>query len=544
MACRHRFRGVFKILSGVALLTGAGAFAHAQAPSGPPQIAQNVPPLPAPPSPNASVPSAGDADRAALEDRIRQLEGMVQQLSGQVQQLAVQPAVGPADTSAPDVGSPATAVTPSQSGGAGAPGQSLPPNPAPSKRFDSPATLDNFKANTKFGPGFEIRSDDDEYIFQFHNLTQIDYRGYQQGGQNPVHDTFGIPRQWFMFSGRITKPIGYFVSLAHGFDTVSLLDVFLDFSYDPRLQARIGRFKTPFTYEFLVDPIQGLINPERSVFFNNFGQNRDIGAMLYGRLFDKTFDYAAGIFNGTRNGVLDNSDSKFVSGFINWKPFGNAEGSALENFNIGGSVFAGNAASVPIPQTLRTVVPTGGNSIIGVPFLSFNNNVRETGFQAFWSLHAAWYYKQLALIGEWQSGTQDYSLTSTPALRTRLPVDAFYVQMGYLLTGETRSTIGIVRPLRPFKISNGEWGPGAWELATRYQYMDIGNQVFTAGLSDPNNGANRLFLTDFGFNWYLNQYVKVMFDWEHAEFNQPVIFAPGRRQLTSDLFLLRLQLYF
>jgi phosphate-selective porin OprO/OprP len=34
------------------------------------------------------------------------------------------------------------------------------------------------------------------------------------------------------------------------------------------------------------------------------------------------------------------------------------------------------------------------------------------------------------------------------------------------------------------------------------------------------------------------------FGWCHSEFNQPVLFAPGRRQLTSDLFMARLQIYF
>ncbi len=461
---------------------------------------------------------------------------MVQKLSGQMQPT------GGANPASPDTGNAATSVTPSRSGGAGAPGQSLPPNPPANKRFNVPAVLENKPANVKFGPGFEIRTDDEEFIMQFHNLTQIDYRGYQQGGQNPVHDTFGIPRQWFMFSGRLTKPVGYFVSFAHGFDAISFLDVFADFSYDPRLQMRVGRMKTPFTYEFLIEPIQGLINPERSVFFNNFGQNRDIGVMAFGRLFDGHVDYAGGVFNGTRNGPIATQDGKAVSGLVNWKPFNKNEGSILENFNVGGSVFSVNASHAALPQTLRTAVPTAGNATIGVPFLAFNNNVRETGNQTFWDLHVAWFYQQLAVIGEWGSGVQDYSLTSSPRQRTALPVQSFYVQTGYLLTGETRSGTGIVKPLHPFNPKTG--GLGAWELVTRYQYLDIGSQVFTSGLSDPNNGTNRLYLTDLGFNWHMTQYVKVMFEWEHAGFNQPVLYAPGKRQLTSDMFLLRLQLYF
>ena len=43
-------------------------------------------------------------------------------------------------------------------------------------------------------------------------------RGYQQGGQNPVHDTFDIPRQWWIFTGRLTKPYEYYVAIQNGLD--------------------------------------------------------------------------------------------------------------------------------------------------------------------------------------------------------------------------------------------------------------------------------------------------------------------------------------
>ena len=76
----------------------------------------------------------------------------------------------------------------------------------------------------------------------------------------------------------------------------------------PGSASASGRFKTPFTYEFFVEPVQGLILPERSIFFNNFGQNRDLGIMAFGRLFNNTFDYATGIFNGNRNGYIAASD--------------------------------------------------------------------------------------------------------------------------------------------------------------------------------------------------------------------------------------------
>ena len=123
-------------------------------------------------------------------------------------------------------------------------------------------------------------------------------------------------------------------------------------------------------------------------------------------------------------------------------------------------------------------------------------------------------------------------------------VNSFYVQAGYLLTGETRSSIGIVKPLHPFDLRRASAGPGAWEPTFRYNYMDIGNKSSPAACPTPTPAPTALYMTDLGFNWHLTQYMKLYFDWQHAEFNQPVIFAPGRRQMTSDMFLVRFQLYF
>jgi hypothetical protein len=38
--------------------------------------------------------------------------------------------------------------------------------------------------------------------------------------------------------------------------------------------------------------------------------------------------------------------------------------------------------------------------------------------------------------------------------------------------------------------------------------------------------------------------LKFYFDWEHAVFNQPVIYNVNKRQETSDLFIARIQLFF
>ena len=529
------------LLAGVLTLSGAsGALAQA-------------PPVPEPsiPPPSAGEAAAPMTDReAALEARIQQLEAMMQRMSTQMSRGAA-PRASSLDGSATagaggDAGGNATTATPSASGGPLAIGQSSPPNPPPSPRFNMPYVNANSPLTGKFGPGFEFKTADEEFVLQFHNLTQIDFRGYQQGGQATVHDTWAIPRQWWMFSGRITKPWEYFVSFQNGLDTVSGLDIFLNAHYDDRIQFKVGRYKTPFTYEFYTEPIQGLISPERSLFFNNFALNRADGGQIWGRLFNKTapLDYAVGIFNGGKNGFLDTSDAKNVLAYVNWRPFATFVDSPVENFVFGGSVMAGTQTNLPQPATLRTLVPTSGNSIVGTPFLSFNSNVRESGPRAFWDLHAAWYYKHLSLIAEWQSGYQDYALTSNLAAHNRLGVDSYYVQAGYFITGETVSGRNVVNPIKNFDVRKGKEGPGAIELTGRFNSLNMTRNVFTAGLADPNLWTNNLYTVEPGFNWYLTTYTKFTFSWQHAVFGNNVQYNATSNQKTADQFIARFQLYF
>ncbi len=229
---------------------------------------------------------------------------------------------------------------------------------------------------------------------------------------------------------------------------------------------------------------------------------------------------------------------------MNWRPFALLRDTPLENFVFGGSVMAGTETNLPNPAIFRTVVATSGNAVNGVPWLAFNSNARESGPRAFWDLHAAWYYKHLSLISEWQSGYQDYALSTSLASHDRIGVESYYVQAGYFITGETVSGRNIVKPLKDFDIRKGKDGPGAIELAARINALNLSKNIFSSGLADGNLWTNNLYTTDVGFNWYLNQYVKVYFDWQHAVFGNNVRYNATSRQKTSDLFLLRFQLYF
>jgi phosphate-selective porin OprO/OprP len=400
--------------------------------------------------------------------------------------------------------------------------------------------------------GFRWATQDDEFTLGVRAMSQVDARIYQQPNQNPVSSGIYNPRTRIYFEGRFTKPFTYEFSFQNFFDTVQLLDAYLNFSYDPRFQLRIGRYKTPFTYEFYRIHVWDLLAPERSLFANNYEGNRRFGLMGWGDLFDERLEYAVGTFGTQRNSFQTFDNRQDVMAFLNFKPFYNKEeGSLLRDLHFGGSVDAGHENQPTVPAVLRTNLSPSGAGVgtttstantASVPFLAFNPGVNEQGPRALWELHAAYYYGGLTLLAAWESGFESYAKTGGSP--TRIPINGWFAQAGYLLTGETIRDRTLIDPLRPFDLRPGHFGLGAFEVTARYSELDLNPRVFTAGLADPNLWTNRAEMTDVGFNWYPNKFVKVYFDWEHAMFAQPVYYRPGALQKTSDLFWLRFQVYF
>ncbi len=402
--------------------------------------------------------------------------------------------------------------------------------------------------------GFGFSTEDEEFTLDIRALSQLDARIYQQQNQFPVSSGFYNPRTRVYFEGRLTKPIQYEFSFQNTFDTVALLDAYLNVNYDPRFQLRIGRYKTPFTYEFYRIHVWHLLAPERSLFANNYEGNRRFGLMGWGSVFEQRLEYAVGTFNGQRNSYQAFDSLQDVMAFLNFKPFYNMEeGFVLRDLHVGGSVNAGQENQPAVPAALRTnsapaaagVDSSGAANSATLPFLAFNPTVRERGARALWEMHAAYYYGGLTLLGAWQGGYESYALGTTGP-PTRIPIGGWVAQAGYILTGETIRDRTLVEPLRPFDLRHGRLGLGAFEVTARYSELDLNRRVFTAGLADPSLWTNHTQMLDVGFNWYLNKSVKIYFDWERAIFDNPVVYNTndGRKSSLSDLYWLRVQFYF
>jgi phosphate-selective porin OprO and OprP len=371
----------------------------------------------------------------------------------------------------------------------------------------------------------------------------------------PGIDTSGgfyNPRSRIYFEGHATRPIAWEFSFQNFFDTVQLLDAYVNFNYDPRFQVQIGRYKNPFGYEFYRMHIWDLMAPERSLWAVNYEANRRFGLMAHGVLLDERVEYALGSFDTQRNGFRPFNSHQDCEASLNFKPFySREEGFLLRNLQFGGSIDLGIENQSLTPAALRTnfspgpatIDSTATSNAAEMPFLAFGPNVLERGSRALWEANLAYYYGGLSFVTALEGGHEAYA--NGPAVPPlHVPINGWFIQGGYLLTGETIRDRTNIQPLRPFDLREGRRGPGAWELTARYSQLDLDSRVFTAGLADPTLWSNHAKMVDVGVNWYLNQFVKVYFDWEHTIFGKPVLSTGGHFRDQNDLSWVRTQLFF
>jgi phosphate-selective porin OprO/OprP len=322
------------------------------------------------------------------------------------------------------------------------------------------------------GPGLQFMTEDEQFRLQIHIQSQIEGRVWTPSGQLSAHDGFFFPHQRFFFVGNITKPIEYVFSMNRGLNgAVNILDSFLNFNFDERFQVRIGRYFTPLTYDQFAIRNLWLPTPERSLFTTNVGLGRQLGLMGWGNLFRKRFDHAAGFFNGSRNGFESLNNLDFV-GFINARPFQESEALWFAKYlNIGTSVSYGRQDNPPMPGEFRVGAVAPDATVPGaatVPFLTLSPDVIEKGGRLLGSVHTAYFFRSLTLMGEWQYGNIGYATLTHPT-PVSVPVSGYYATAAYFLTGEVIEKRDVVRPRRSL-IPAGKGVPrgiGAWESDIR-----------------------------------------------------------------------------
>jgi phosphate-selective porin OprO and OprP len=481
------------------------------------------------------------------EDRIKALEAQNQELLRQLAEIRQQlgmPRPLPADpapvppASAPPVVPPAVLTLPPAV-------PAVPPEAVPAGVPTALDESDPLAGVVSLDDGLHVRSRDGKYKFEFHNLTQVEGRFFQPAG-DPLTNSFDIPRQRLYFQGSAGENYDIYTVLNRGYGSLDVLDAYIDFKFDKSFTVRVGRTKTPFSYEYVTVPETDLIAPERSVFVGNLSTNRQIGLMAYGHVWDERLSYKAGLFNGPHNSFQDFNNFKTPFLYADAQPFLHGDSDLVRHLHFVGAGHYGRQDNALDPPALRTAndeTATASVAQLSPTFLTFNPNATEFGETSFWSGELVWYYKAFNLFAEYNGGFTTYSVNNgTPTVR--VPFEGFSVMTTYFLTGEHITRRNNVTPRRAFDIKNPRSNPGAIELYARTAYLHAGGKVFTNGLVDPKLWSNEATVLDIGVNWFLSRYVRIWLDWQYSRFGSPVQVGPNRFTNSENLYWVRTQLFY
>lgn len=262
--------------------------------------------------------------------------------------------------------------------------------------------------------------------------------------------------------------------------------------------VQVGQMQEPFQMAELTSS-SDLVFLERPL-TNLFAPSRKTGVMLSNPFLDNRMTYAAGVFRDTNDYAFGADDGSFsLTGRITGLPWYDKEARQLLHLGLGysrrnpdGAVRFRGYPEARLSQW--RFVDTG-------PYLA--DDVELWDAELAGAIGPVWFESEytLAKVEPWLEGDRDY--------------DGYYVQAGWLLTGEhrpyalSRGVFSGVEPHRPFRLTGEERGWGALELAARYSTVDLNDGLVLRGGEEDN--------VTFGLNWYLSKYMKIQLNYVLAD---------------------------
>jgi phosphate-selective porin OprO/OprP len=497
---------------------------------------------------------------ADLERRIRELETIVRRLEAERHPTAPAPAPAQVTTQAPaPAQQPAPAEAAPGSSDGGPPSQlprAGPGVPSPEAGGSGDGAPSGALAGWDNDRGFFLRSQNGWFNLRLTGQLQGDYRAFLDGRDYTDPDSFLVRRARLGIEADVAKYYEFRLlpDFSNGQNPNNITaaeriqDAYMNVHYWDCFQIETGKFKQPFSYEQLIQD-RFVPTAERSL-IDQLVPARDEGVMIHGyKLLGGRLDYQLAVSNGENNGDYDTNIAKDFNVRLAVRPF-QGEG-WLHGLQLGISGGVGKEEESVLPNPLR--MPDT------VPFLQFNSTVRANGLRERYSPEVVYFHGPLGLAAQYFRMEQHLQPTFVgPGSQFLLdvPFTGYYVLGTYLITGESRTTYSMpIKPFRPFDPCHPCEGTGAWELVGRVSRLNLGEEVFeplrtsrtaTIRLANPalwTRGATEMTL---GFNWYLNAWVRMQFNWEHDWFDSPVRLGPGPAGLLNqqDVLISRLQFIF
>lgn len=398
------------------------------------------------------------------------------------------------------------------------------------------AAKDN--ATVKVGKkGLEIASGDGNFTMKIGGRMHADWT-YHDGDNDllvggdptdPVEATDGtdIRRARISVSGTIMKDFEYMIEPDFAGNGVGMRDLFLVYTGFDGFEFTGGHQKHAMSME-VQESSNDIMFTERSLVFALSVPYFDRAIGLNAKAFGDNWNVQGGVYGDSMNSNSQNG--REGSG---WAARGtvapiNTDTKVLHlgaNYGERETNFEGE----PNSQSPRFRNETTNMSDL---FLTDTGNIADMDKVKLGILEAAGMYGPFSVQSEFAKARVVRDTGPD------LDLNAFYVQAGWTLTGESRTykaedgEFKRLKPKNPFNLDKGTWG--AWEVAARYDQIDLEDEDILGGEQKR---------ATLALNWYINENVRLMADYIRSFDleNSPITTSSGGEPDSIDVFNLRAQ---
>jgi phosphate-selective porin OprO/OprP len=373
--------------------------------------------------------------------------------------------------------------------------------------------------------GYSIESPDKQNVVKLRGTLHFDSRHFEDDVTPESADTFLLRRVRPTLEGTLGGIYDFRFTPDFAGGRTIILDAFATARLQPWFAVTAGKFKVPVGLERL-QSANDIRFVERA-FPTSLLPNRDLGVSLGGELFSGALNYSVGYYNGVTDGGssdaigdVDTDTAGDYAARVFVSPFANSESFALRGLGFGIAGTINSVTGDPVNSLLSSYRTPGQQT-----FFRYRSNSTTSpgpyadGERLRWTPQLYYSIGRFGLLGEYAVAGQDISRATTAGLRSdTVETTAWQVAAHWFLTGEEEAFKGF-KPNNVFSLENGTWG--AWELVARYHELEIGDEAFVGGaesFADPLASPRKASAYGVGVNWYLNDNLKWVLNYEKTEF--------------------------